>query len=258
MKFKEEIHTIPINDAIENAGECPFCYIEKRSEERMMDFVLGAGASYMESDIRGQTDKAGFCRVHYQKMFRYGNALGNAWILKTHFKETIDEFNKETAHFKPESAKKGGLFRKKGTETADTNALVSWAKAREKSCYICDTLEKTFQNYLETFFTMYQKDSEFREKILHGNGFCLTHFADLLAGADARLSDKELADFYDRILPLERENLSRVYEDVAWFIEKYDYKNKDADWKNSKDAVQRAMQKQKGGLPAEPFYEMKK
>ena len=39
---------------------------------------------------------------------------------------------------------------------------------------------------------------------------------------------------------------------------KYDYKNKDKDWKNSKDAVQRAMQKQKGGYPAEPFYEMKK
>ena len=31
--------------------------------------------------------------------------------------------------------------------------------------------------------------------------------------------------------------------DVAWFIEKYDYKNKDADWKNSKDAIQRGMQK---------------
>lgn len=254
--MKEQIHTIPINDAMENAGECPFCYIEKRSEERMMDFVLGAGASYMESDIRGQTDKAGFCRAHYQKMFRYGNALGNAWILKTHFKETIDRYNSVTAHFKPESTKKG-LFRKKN-DNASGNQIAEWVKAREKSCYICDTLEKTFRNYLDTFFSMYKKDPSFREQVLHGQGFCLTHFADLLTGADAALSDVELADFYEKILPLEKENLERVYEDTAWFIEKYDYKNKDADWKNSKDAVQRAMQKQKGGFPADPPYEMKK
>jgi K+-transporting ATPase A subunit len=34
----------------------------------------------MEADIREQTDKAGFCRYHFQKMFDYGNTLGNAWI----------------------------------------------------------------------------------------------------------------------------------------------------------------------------------
>lgn len=254
--MKEQIHTIPINDAMENAGECPFCYIEKRSEERMMDFVLGAGASYMESDIRGQTDEAGFCRMHYQKMFRYGNALGNAWILKTHYQKTIEQYNALTAHFKPESAKKG-LFRKKA-EDASGNKITAWAKAREKSCYICDTLEKTFHNYLDTFFAMYKKDAAFRQQVWNGQGFCLTHFADLLAGADAVLSEAELADFYGKLLPLEKENLERVYEDTAWFIEKYDYKNRDADWKNSKDAVQRAMQKQKGGYPADPPYEMKK
>lgn len=47
-----------------------------------MDFVLGHGASYMEADIRDMTDKEGFCRAHFKKMFDYGNSLGNAWILK--------------------------------------------------------------------------------------------------------------------------------------------------------------------------------
>lgn len=46
--MKEQIHTIPISDAFDNAGECPFCYIEKRTEDHVMDFVLGHGASYME------------------------------------------------------------------------------------------------------------------------------------------------------------------------------------------------------------------
>lgn len=38
--MKEQIHTIPISDAFDNAGECPFCYIEKRTEDHVMDFVL--------------------------------------------------------------------------------------------------------------------------------------------------------------------------------------------------------------------------
>ena len=52
--------------------------------------------------------------------------------------------------------------------------------------------------------------------------------------------------------------MERIYEDVAWFIEKYDYKNKDADWKDSKDAVQRGMMKMKGTDPSLPPYQLKR
>lgn len=72
--MKEQIHTIPITEAMENAGECPFCYIKRKTEEHALDFVLGNGASYMEADIREMTDQAGFCQGHYKKMFDYGNA----------------------------------------------------------------------------------------------------------------------------------------------------------------------------------------
>ena len=54
------------------------------------------------------------------------------------------------------------------------------------------------------------------------------------------------------------ENMNRLAEDVAWLVEKFDYRNKDADWKNSKDAVQRGMQKLKGGYPADPPYKSAK
>ena len=55
-----------------------------------------------------------------------------------------------------------------------------------------------------------------------------------------------------------KKNLERLGEDVAWLVEKYDYRNKDADWKNSKDAVQRGMQKLRGGYPADPAYQQSK
>ena len=82
--MKEQIYTIPLMDAFNAGDECPFCFIERNLEQHAMDFVLGAGASYMEDDIRAETDKAGFCREHYKKMFEYGNRLGCGLILTTH------------------------------------------------------------------------------------------------------------------------------------------------------------------------------
>jgi hypothetical protein len=111
---------------------------------------------------------------------------------------------------------------------------------------------------MKTFFTMYKKDADFRAQVAATQGFCLDHFKVLCQGADDILSDKERLDFYDVILPLMQKNLERVYEDIAWFIEKYDYKNKDADWKNSKDAIQRGMQKLRGSDPSLPPHVLKK
>ena len=52
--------------------------------------------------------------------------------------------------------------------------------------------------------------------------------------------------------------MDRMYEDVAWMIEKFDHTNIGADWKNSRDAIQRGMQKLKGGYPADKPYKMNK
>ncbi|MCR5734338.1 MAG: DUF6062 family protein, partial [Lachnospiraceae bacterium] len=50
------------------------------------------------------------------------------------------------------------------------------------------------------------------------------------------------------------DNYSRITEDITWFCDKFDYRNKDADWKNSKDAIPRTMQKIAGGYPADDPY----
>ena len=100
--MKEQLYTIPLNDAVNAQDECPFCFIHRSIEQDLLDFVLGSGSSYMEADIREQTDKAGFCRYHFQKMFDYGNTLGNAWILKTHYQRMIREMQQEFASFRPD------------------------------------------------------------------------------------------------------------------------------------------------------------
>ena len=153
--------------------------------------------------------------------------------------------------------KKSGFFSKTKSDSS-SNSIVNWINRRESTCFICTSVQNTFQAYMKTFFDMYKKHPEFREQVAATKGFCLDHFKVLCEGADEMLSDKERKDFYDTMLPLMRENVERVYEDVAWFVEKYDYKNRDADWKNSKDAIQRGMQKLRGSDPSLPPHVLKK
>lgn len=251
--MKEQLYTIPLNDAMDAHDECPFCVIERNIEQNQIDFVLGAGASYMEADIRERTDKAGFCRTHFKKMHEYGNTLGNAWILKTHYKQTIEEMQKTFADFKPQKTSFKDRFRK---QAESENPIGIWIREREESCYICKNFKETYDRYLDAFFYLYKKEPDFRNKVEESKGFCLTHFADLCDKADKKLSEKDKEAFYETMLPLMEENFKRIYEDVAWLIEKFDYRNQDADWKNSRDAVKRGMQKMKGGFPADPPYQM--
>ncbi len=253
--MKEQLYTIPLNDAVNADDECPFCFIQRSIERDLLDFVLGSGSSYMEADIREMTDKAGFCRAHFQQMFDYGNTLGNAWILKTHYKRVIGEMQKTFNGFQPGKSSLRDKF-KKAQENG--NAVVSWIREKEASCYICSQYRDTYARYLDTFFYLWRQDAAFREKIKTGKGFCLSHFGDLCQAADAKLSDREKEEFYDAVLPLMQKNMERLAGDVSWMVEKFDYRNKDADWKNSKDAIQRGMQKLKGGYPADPPYQMSK
>lgn len=253
--MKEQLYTIPLNDAVNAQDECPFCFIERNIEQDLLDFVLGSGSSYMEADIREMTDKAGFCRAHFKKMFDYGNTLGNAWILKTHYQKMIGEMHQQIASFRPGKTSLKDKFRK---NVQSGNSLASWVEQKEESCYICNHYKETYARYLDTFFYMYKKDPAFLERIASGKGFCLPHFKDLCESADAQLSDKEKDGFYAMLLPLMEQNMKRISEDVSWLVEKFDYRNKDADWKNSRDAIQRGMQKLKGGYPADAPYQQSK
>lgn len=253
--MKEQLYTIPLSDAVNASDECPFCFIERSIEQDLLDFVLGSGSSYMEADIREVTDKTGFCRNHFKKMFDYGNTLGNAWILKTHYKRMIQEMTQQFSGFSPGKSSFKGKFLK---ASQSGNPIGMWVREKEKSCYICNQYKDTYARYLDTFFYLLRQDDAFHGKIAAGKGFCLPHFGDLCDAADAKLSDREKEEFYHMLLPLMEKNMERIAEDVSWMVEKFDYRNKDADWRNSKDSIQRGMQKLKGGYPAEPAYKMSK
>ncbi len=252
--MKEQLYTIPLNDAVNANDECAFCFIERKVAMDLMDYVLGNASSYMESDIREKTDNAGFCRRHFKDMFDYGNALGNGWILKTHYMRIIKEMKENMDAVKGTPSMKKKFFKTEGA----SNRLTDWLKAKEGSCFVCNNFDDTFSRYLNTFFYLYKNDSEFKQKILNGKGFCLSHFGTMYEYSLNNLNENEFKSFCDEIFPIMEQNFHRVWEDISWFVDKFDYRNKDADWKNSKDAIQRGMQKLKGGYPADPPYKMSK
>jgi hypothetical protein len=222
--------------------------MERTVEQRTIRYVLGAGASYMEPDVRTATDQAGFCRSHYKKMFDYGNPLGNALMMQTHMIGLQKELEVQVARFSPPSAS-GFVFKKQ----AGTPAILEWLQEKNSSCFLCSKIEYNMDRYYTTFFHLL-READFRKKVENSKGFCMFHFQQILESAPGKLPGGQIDWFYRTLLRLMQDNLARVQGDLDWFIEKFDYRNASAPWKNSKDAVSRSMQKLKGGFPADGPY----
>ena len=248
--MKEQIHTIPVTEAFSSGDECPFCYLERQTEQRAINYTLGPSASYMEPDMRATTDAEGFCGAHLKKMYDYGNALGNALILQTWYIGMMEELEEKLDEF--ELPAKKPLFRRK-RDAAPEDALTAWLGKKLDSCFICSRMAYNTQRYYETFFVL-RKDEEFRTLVEGCKGFCMRHFLELMRQAKEQLPKQQREWFYDKVFSVHWENLNRVKEDLDWLIKKYDYRYASADWKNSKDALSRAMQKYQGMHPADPPF----
>ena len=251
--MKEQLHTMPVIEAFESGDECPFCYLERQTEQRAINYTLGPSASYMEVDVRQVTDREGFCREHLKKMFDYGNALGNALILQTYYIGMLEQLEQQLDHY--DLPEKRSLFRRKKTEPAQ-EGLVPWLDQKLGSCFVCNQLEENMERYYATFFALL-KDGEFRQKVEGSKGLCMRHFLELLKRTQAYLPNSQRQWFRENVFSVHWENLLRVKEDLDWLVKKYDYRYASADWKNSRDALRRAMQKYQGGHPADgPFKEL--
>lgn len=249
--MREQIDTIPVNEAFDSGDECPFCYLERMAEQKAIRYTLGPGASYMEPDVRGVTDRQGFCREHFKKMYDYGNALGNALIMQTYYAGLLEELNRQIDGF--ELPDKKPLFgHRKDTQEL---LMLTWAKERQGSCFICNKMEYNMRRYYTTFFALI-KDAEFRAKVENSKGFCMRHFISLLEAAKEQLSNAQREWFYPVVLELMKDNLCRVKEDIDWFVGMFDYRQAGRDWKNARDAVSRGMEKLQGLHPADPPYKM--
>jgi hypothetical protein len=243
--LRYHIDTIPLWDAVKLGGECPLCALRRKNE--LLDIQRFLGASVMEPDTRIQVNAKGFCGHHLAQMILEKNRLGLALMLHTHMKE------KERAVadiLAPGKAAGTGLFRKKtrpGTEAASSLGKKAQALAKTaETCVLCDSLTENMNRYAFTLLHLWERDRDFRQAFLQSKGVCLPHGAQLLAMAEEGLSSREVPAFTEALSRLILEGMARISEELEWFTLKFDYRNAEKPWGNSRDALERACNKLRG------------
>lgn len=232
--MKEKLYTIPVNDAFNKGGECPLCNMRQELEEKAIDFTMGP--SYMEDDVRGETSRLGFCDRHIELLYKNQNRLGLSLILKSHMDKIIDDIEKLSGGNAKISS---SLFKRKENDSP----VGSYIESLNNSCYICSMIERTFDRYIDTIFYLFSNEDEFRTKFKECQGFCTHHYGILYKEAAKHLSSKQYKEFTDLLNSLYLDNMKRVRDDLEWFINKFDYRYANEPWKNSKDALPRAVNK---------------
>lgn len=232
--MKEHIYTIPINDAFDTDCECPICHFMKQEEMKIITYTLGA--SMMEPDERERTNASGFCKHHFSKLLAQTNKLSLALILETHLTEIRKKMEYDSTNAK---YSKKNLFGKND----NVSRIVDNYNSFNNGCVICDKLDDIENKFVDNILELYKTENEFQKKFERSKGFCLPHFTLLVEMAQKVFFGEKLKEFYDTVYDIEVKNLNRVQEDITWFTKKFDFRNSDADWKNSKDAVPRTTEK---------------
>lgn len=234
--MKECIYSIPLTDAFKADCECPFCELQNLFEKNIIEYYLGD--SVMTDDVRAKTDKTGFCKNHFKMLFDAQMRLPLALMLQTHLGKIIDDMEKNPSQYQAE--KKGFGFLKANKNNADKATDLHTVNS---SCVVCTDLDEQMDLLFSNFFFLYKKEAEFKKLFEDSKGFCVPHFLELLEHSRKELSGSTLDTFNKTFVPLMMNNLKRVKDDIDWYIQKFDYRFTNEPWKNSKDAVDRSIQK---------------
>ena len=243
--MKYTLDTIPVLDAYKTGCECPLCQLRIASEDSYVDSMLGA--AYMEPDCRVRTNDVGFCTRHFQLMYDRRNRLGLALMTHTHMQEVIASVK---AILDASAPARGGLLTSlRGGKPAE--GAPQKIRARMSGCVICEQLENAINRYAYTIAQLYGTNSEFKAMFDGSKGFCLPHLALVLEMAEKTLSGETLRTFKEAVKAVELPNLHRIEGELEWFTLKFDYRNTDKPWGNSRDAVERAINKLMGACVGE-------
>ena len=236
--MKEKIYTIPINEAYDEPCGCPLCRLERALEEEACAYALGA--AMMEPDFRVNSNEKGFCRRHTEKLFALPNKLSLALVLDTGVGSISERLDK--LFDKAKSAKSGGLFKKDGTAELCKELCDALAEY-EKSCVICEKGAHTMARSCGTRVARWATEAEVREKFARAPGLCLPHLRAVMEEAARSMPKNRLGEFLQTLGENQKRDFAKIGEDVHRFTLKFDYRNRDMEWGDAKDAPRRAIEK---------------
>ena len=221
--MRESILTIPISEIFEPKEGCPICRMRNMLEGRTVEYIMGA--AMMEPDVRIETNRAGFFSVHFSQMLKQKNRLSLALMLQTHLDETRGQLFSRKKLFEPKNSRKKRL--------SEIN----------ESCFVCEKVDWGMERLMRTFFEMFG-DAQFKKLFSEQEFICLPHFDLLQSIAPNYLKKQELDSFNEMCGQLTEKYMNTLYDDVSKFCSMYDYRSsgKDADWGNSRDSIERAVE----------------
>lgn len=236
--MKEKIYTIPVTDAYRTVSGCPLCELALGVEKSSVDYYLGA--SLMEPQVRKSTNSTGFCGQHLSQMYNAEiNRLGLGLMLHTHMIDVRADIGTALSDAAPAS----GSFLKGRDRDYKKNLenLADRIESRVDSCIICEKIDFTMDRYLDVLLWMYFEDPAFKELFTSKNNHCLHHTAYLLRGAAKYLNQTQASEFIQQLAKNQNAVLEEMITDLEWFTCKFDYRNKDKPWGNSKTAIPRVI-----------------
>ncbi|MCH5211847.1 MAG: ABC transporter substrate-binding protein [Oscillospiraceae bacterium] len=240
--MKEQIYTIPVNEAYDRDDECPLCELEKKLEYDAVKYALGA--AMMEPDFRIESNEKGYCNHHFSQMFAAKNKLPLALVLETHLGELRKKIGGLEKTAKSLEAEKGGLFKKNGADKAIAEISEILGKT-EKTCMVCEKVNHTMERYIDVLLYMWVNDDKFKEKFNRSRGVCLKHFKSLAEAAPKSIKG-ESGKFIGTLINKEIKELNRIQEDIHKFTLKFDYRNRDMELGEAVNAPIRTIEKISG------------
>lgn len=220
--MREDICSIPINDVFMPKDGCPLCRMRDMLEQRMAEYITGA--AMMEPDVRICTNEQGFCYNHFEMMLKTGSRLSNALILQSHLKKISTDLISDNVKGKPDKK-----------QLAKLEYVIN-------DCFVCNQIKDSMGKMLNSVFAMWQKSEEFRQLYSEQEYICMNHYSMLMSAAIKGVSSKVLPDFYSETAKLCGGYLKVLYGDITHFCSMFDYRNSNADWGNSKDSIERAIE----------------
>ena len=129
--------------------------------------------------------------------------------------------------------------------TSETNMFFN-AISLTTTCVICEDIESHMNRYLYTFIHLWKTDTAFRKKWEASKGVCIPHAVELLRFSAKQLNAANQQLFAQSLLSLLKSNLAEDEKDLEWFTLKFDYRNQSKPWGNSRNALERTINRLRG------------
>ena len=239
--MRYHIDTIPVWDALHKMDECLLCLLRRKTEHTLAQRCLGA--SVMASDARIQVNEKGFCPAHHKMLYDLQNRLGHALMTLSHLKRIQDRLEPWLKDM--ESGTFGKSFFPSILRDSRSPQVQPLTKLTD-TCLLCDDLDETMRRYAYTLLHLWKTDAVFKREFALSKGVCLPDASLLLEMAAEHLSGKPLQEFQRVLAQLLKDNMQRLWDELEWFTLKFDYRNSEAPWHDSRDALERTITKLRG------------